>query len=127
MSDSPYPNPPDPADASLSRRVLLRIGGVLGLTAAGIAAVGAGASANDTSASAVPDAPGGFGAAPAPGIAPQQASRARARAGSMTNVRPGQATGPEPGTASGARLTPNHSRIIATPLSRRPAPWTVED
>ncbi|MFG1914626.1 hypothetical protein [Micromonospora sp. NPDC048898] len=124
MPDSPYPNPPDPADASFTRRVLLRIGGVLGLTAAGIAAVGAGASANDTSAPTVPDAPGGFGAPPAPGIAPQQANRART--GSITNVRPGQATGPAPATASGARLAPNHSRIINTPLSRRPAPWTVE-
>lgn len=124
MPDSPYPNPPDPADASFTRRVLLRIGGALGLTAAGIATVGAAASAKDTSAPAVPDAPGGFGAPPAPGIASQQASRART--GSITNVRPGQPTGSEPATASGARLAPNRSRIIDTPLSRRAAPWAVE-
>ncbi|MBF9129497.1 hypothetical protein I0C86_11035 [Plantactinospora sp. S1510] len=124
MPDSPYPNPPDPTDASFTRRVLLRIGGVLGLTAAGTAAVGAAASANDTSAPAVPDAPGDFGAPPAPGIARRQAGRART--GSITNVRPGQATGPESATASGARLVPNHNRVIDTPLSRRQAPWTVE-
>jgi len=124
MPDSPYPGSPDPTYASFTRRVLLRIGGVLGLTAAGTTAAGTAASANDTSAPAVPDAPGGFGAPPAPGIALRQAGRART--GSVTNVRPGQATGPEAATASGARLSPTGNHVIDTPLSRRPAPWTVE-
>jgi hypothetical protein len=124
MSDSPYTSPPDPAGMPFTRRVILRIGGVLGLTAAGTTMAGAAASAGDTGTQDVPDAPGGFGAPPAREVARRQARRAGT--GSTTRVRPGRATGPESATASGNRLTPTDARIIDTPLSRRPAPWTVE-
>lgn len=124
MSDSRYPDPSDHARAPFTRRLLLRIGGVLGLTAAGTTAAGAAASADATGASQVPDATGSFGAPSAPDVARQRARRAGT--GSITNVRPGQATGPESAAAPGVRLAPNQNHIIDTPLSRRPAPWTVE-
>ncbi|MEH1017255.1 hypothetical protein V6U90_29700 [Micromonospora sp. CPCC 206060] len=124
MPDSPYTNSPDPASMPFTRRVLLRIGGVLGLAAVGTTGAGGAASAGDTGTHDVPDAPGGFGAPPAREVGRRQAHRTGTE--SATDVRPGRATGPESATASGVRLAPNDARIIDTPLSRRPTPWIVE-
>ena len=117
--------------APINRRWLLRISGLLGLSAGGMAISGASSAAPDPGPAGrqeLPDPTGAFGL---PATA-ETAHRQRQRAGQIEPTRvdigPGVAKAPDSVTAAGAaRLTPNTGAINHTPLTRRQpqGPWTT--
>lgn len=117
---------PDPVPESLTRRMLLRAGGALGIAAAGAAVTGE-ASAMSATADR-PDEPGAFGRPPTADVLRRQLRR-HGNAGSSTDVSSGKASGPEATSAGGVRLQPSSAAVDDTPLSRRTSPeepWKVE-
>ncbi|MFG1800693.1 hypothetical protein ACGFI4_11050 [Micromonospora carbonacea] len=126
----PHPaGPPDPGTGPFTRRLMLRIGGVLGLAATGAALSGAAAAApsGDATPTDAPDPAGDFGRPPAADARRRQLRRGSATTDTTVRAERGTATGADPTSARGARLQPGTTTIDTTPLSRRSAPWPVED
>jgi hypothetical protein len=109
----------DEPDRSISRRWLLRIGGLLGLGATGIAVSGTAGAAPGTGGHDSPDPTGSFGKPTTVETARRQRRRAGQAGVSRADVAPGVATGPDPSTVLGARLSPSRAAIDHTPLARR--------
>lgn len=114
--DPGVPRPdPEPDPEPVSRRWLLRTGGLLGLAAGGViasgaAAAGAGPAADTPDPAGVPDSPGAFGQPPTAPALQRQRQRSAAQPLSRTDVRPGVAAAPDPVSAPGARLQPHGPR-----------------
>jgi hypothetical protein len=105
-----------PGRAPVSRRQALRTGGVLGLAAASVALVGAGAQAATAAAADFPDPTGPFGRAVAGDTRAHQLRRAATPAGRQAGAGP----------VTAYRLAPSRSAIDSSPLARRAPIWTVE-
>jgi hypothetical protein len=105
-----------PGLAPVSRRQALRTGGVLGLAAASVALVGAGAQAATTPAADFPDPTGPFGRPVAGDTRAHQLRRA-------ATPTPRQAGA---GLTTAYRLQPSRATIDSTPLAHRAPIWTVE-
>jgi hypothetical protein len=129
MTESSTGRTPEPEPAPLSRRVLLRVTGALGLAATGVAfSKVAGAETPGASSPDTPDQVGAFGHRPSGEVVRRQRGRHARTAQSSVDAGPGVAAGPESISAPGARLSPSKTAIDSTPLSRRTTgtPWKIE-
>jgi hypothetical protein len=106
----------EPGRALVSRRQALRAGGALGLAAASVALVSAGAQAATMPAADFPDPTGPFGHPVAGDTRAHQLRRA-------ATPTPKQAGA---GLSTAYRLPPSRSTIDSTPLAHRAPIWTVE-
>jgi hypothetical protein len=129
MTESSMGRTPEPSSAPLTRRLLLRISGALGLTATGVAfAKAAGAETGSAATPDTPDEVGAFGRPPSSETLRRQRNRRARTTQSSVDASAATAAGPEAISAPGARLQPSKATIDSTPLSRRTSgtPWKVE-